>query len=255
MESFENFKPVKFSKRWTSPFLFKLRCILDLQLGSIVLVLIPELKKITVDVLDVGCGEMPWRKWISKDVNYCGIDVDYSDKFSMQPNLDRVIYFDGMKIPFDGESFNNVLCIEVLEHTKHPASLIKEMYRVLRKRGKILISVPFSARQHHVPHDYYRYTKFLLRELLEEAGFEKIVITDRGNQISVLANKLVVLTLELFYCLKINTFTHLKFLPLLFLVGFLSIPFLLLANALYNLKIGGNSDPLGFFISAEKSCR
>ena len=84
-----------------------------------------------------------------------------------------------------------VLRSEVLEHVPDPWSGLQEIHRVLRPRGVLLLSVPFSARLHEEPHDYFRYTEHALRAMLTSAGFgvEEIVVIGSvfgflGHQIS-----------------------------------------------------------------------
>lgn len=68
-------------------------------------------------------------------------------------------------LPFESESFDVVLCLSVLEHVEHPRDGIKEMRRVLKKGGTILVSVPFLFPIHDSPNDYWRFTKYGLRKL------------------------------------------------------------------------------------------
>ena len=64
-----------------------------------------------------------------------------------------------------------VLCLSVLEHLEEPARAVKEMHRVLKPEGKILVSVPFMFPIHDAPGDYWRFTKFGLKYLFSN-GWE-----------------------------------------------------------------------------------
>lgn len=70
--------------------------------------------------------------------------------------------------------------------------MLAEIFRVLDAGGTLLISVPWSARRHHIPHEFFRYTPEGLNHLLIQAGFVRIEITPRGSEAHVMANKLLV---------------------------------------------------------------
>jgi SAM-dependent methyltransferase len=75
-------------------------------------------------------------------------------------------------IPADTSSFDTVLCTAVLEHLEEPAKALAEARRVLRPGGLAIYSMPFIWHLHEEPRDFYRYSKYGLRYLFEEAGFE-----------------------------------------------------------------------------------
>ena len=82
-------------------------------------------------VLDVGCGDGTIDSYITKmrpDVQIEGIDV------MVRPTTQiPVKSFDGTKIPFNENSFDVVLFIDVLHHTIEPAVLLTEAKRVARQ--------------------------------------------------------------------------------------------------------------------------
>jgi len=90
-------------------------------------------------------------------------------------------------IPLPDSSVDSVLCTQVLEHVPHPWKALSEMHRVLRPGGLALVTVPQLNELHEEPHDYFRYTSFGLRKLCEEAGFEVVVLDQRGKYHSGLA--------------------------------------------------------------------
>jgi SAM-dependent methyltransferase len=73
-------------------------------------------------------------------------------------------------IPLDDSFADVIICIEVLEHIPNPHEAVQELARLLKPGGSIYLSVPFSAREHQVPYDYFRYTSFGLEYLFKEAG-------------------------------------------------------------------------------------
>ncbi|SFC55268.1 Ubiquinone/menaquinone biosynthesis C-methylase UbiE [Flexibacter flexilis DSM 6793] len=126
-------------------------------------------------VLDVGCGNMPYKPLVlsnvTKATTYIGLDLDVYDYkanvYTTQPDL----LWDGQKIPLDNESVDTVILTEVLEHCADPEAVLREIFRVLRPNGNLFLTVPFLWLLHEVPHDEYRYTPFSLRRHIQNAGF------------------------------------------------------------------------------------
>lgn len=81
----------------------------------------------------------------------------------------------------ENETFDNVLCINVLEHIYHYENVLRESHRILKPEGRLYISVPFFFNIHGSPSDYFRYTRNALERLLAENGFENITITELGD--------------------------------------------------------------------------
>jgi len=79
---------------------------------------------------------------------------------------------DGKALPFEDGSFDNVLIECVLEHIDEAEKVINESYRVLKKGGRIFVSLPFMFVFHGSPDDYNRYTMNGLIRRFELAGFK-----------------------------------------------------------------------------------
>jgi SAM-dependent methyltransferase len=144
-------------------------------------------------LLDVGCGQRPYehifRPFLSE---YVGIERE--DTFALThagatENRPDVVY-DGSRLPFEDQSFDTVLNVQVLEHTARPAELVKEMARVLKHDGRLILSAPFQFRLHEEPHDYFRYSPHGLRELCRDASLEIVETLSMGSLWSVIGHKL-----------------------------------------------------------------
>ena len=122
-------------------------------------------------VLDVGCGNKPYRALVPA-THYVGLDVD--TPFTRKVGAADVFY-DGSIFPLPDASFDGVLCSQVLEHVFTPEKFLGEIRRVMRPRGVLVLAVPFMWDEHEQPHDFGRYSSFGLRALLEISGFEVIV--------------------------------------------------------------------------------
>src|ERR1035438_3750054 len=121
------------------------------------------------EILDVGCGVKPYKN-LFQCKSYTGIDVEQSGHPHEKENID--LFYDGHHIPFDDSSFDAVVTFEVLEHVFHPEEFLSEIKRVLKTRGKLLLTVPFIWDEHEIPYDYGRYSSFGLKDLLNRQGFK-----------------------------------------------------------------------------------
>ncbi|MEN9390237.1 MAG: hypothetical protein RLZZ283_337 [Candidatus Parcubacteria bacterium] len=111
--------------------------------------------------LDIGSGGSMYGydRFFTKRVT---VDID--------PARNPEIVGDIHALPFPDGTFDRVLCVEVLEHVKDPRQAFKEMKRVLKPGGKIVLSTRFLFPIHDAPHDYWRFTHFALQMLCDEAA-------------------------------------------------------------------------------------
>jgi len=228
---------------------FKLRCLFDLQLKTIVDYLEPQLVKLKGSVLDVGAGQMPWRTFVQASVNYIGVDIESAEAFGMYRSSE-IIYYDGKKLPMHSESFDYALCIEVLEHVPDPLDFLLEIKRVLRPEGTLFMTIPFSARRHHIPYDFQRFTREGLALIMNTAGFYNITIVERGNDIAVITNKLIVLIYRL---IKMRSIWRIILCwPLLLFCAPIAAIFLCAAHLSFRFHFGSLDDPLGYAVRAQR---
>lgn len=132
-------------------------------------------------LLDVGCGQMPYKEIIlnnGKVQKYVGLDLATS---SIHNTSVADIHWDGITIPMNDETIDCAMATEVLEHSFKPLQTLKEINRVTKKGGLFFFTVPFIWPLHEVPHDAFRYTPFSLKSNLEEAGFVNIEIRSLGG--------------------------------------------------------------------------
>lgn len=121
------------------------------------------------DWLDLGCGLKPFLACFEGS-SYVGLDVEVSGRNSELKEAD--ITYDGVNIPFDRNTFDGILCTQVLEHVENVEYLLAECNRVLKLGGSLVVSVPFVYREHEQPFDFRRFTSFGILQLLEKNGFE-----------------------------------------------------------------------------------
>jgi SAM-dependent methyltransferase len=245
-------KPIPVEGPQSSRLVFFVRQLVDLQLKTIVSRLSSFLPTLTGRVLDIGAGQSPWKNFFNGSVQYQGVDIGCADKFGMSHRQD-VVYYDGSTLPFPENIFDGAICIEVLEHCTDPYLLLNEAFRVLKPGAAFAITVPWSARIHHLPFDFHRFTNNQLNRMLSETGFINIDIQERGNDICVVANKLVVIGWRL---LLPERKIHLLWSLLLAIPELcLAVVWLLLAHISLLLKLGSKDDPLGYFVTCNKSMK
>jgi len=110
---------------------------------------------------------------------YIKIDIQKSENIDIMGSAEN--------IPFDDGIFDSVVCTEVFEHLKNPQKAALEIARILKNRGICLLTTPQTVELHEEPHDYFRYTKFGLKYIFEEAGFKIISINQIGGFFTVKA--------------------------------------------------------------------
>jgi SAM-dependent methyltransferase len=133
-------------------------------------------------LLDVGCGLKPYRSLFNV-TEYVGLDID-SEGARKRGIAD--VFYDGATFPFEANSYDAVLCNQVLEHVFNPDEFLAEIRRVLRPGGKLLLTVPFVWDEHEHPWDYARYSSFGLKALLEKQGFRVVSHQKLRADVSVL---------------------------------------------------------------------
>ena len=172
-----------------------LRRFFDLPAESIWRDLKPALATADGVVVDVGCGAQPYRGLLPASASYIGLDTaDAQENFGYTMPDVRIIPPDG-RWPVEDGTADTVLATETLEHVPDSDAFLSEARRVLRPGGHLIMTVPFAARWHYIPYDYWRFTPSSLSMLMERAGFSEIVVLGRGNAGSVACYKLLGLLL------------------------------------------------------------
>lgn len=129
-------------------------------------------------VYDMGCGEAPFKKWFLQFADsYTGVDWAAS---AHDIKADIVADLNG-KLPINDGAADTVTALSVLEHLCEPGTFLTESHRILKKNGHMIMLVPFQWWEHEIPHDYYRYTSYGLRYMLEKAGFEVVEIIPQNG--------------------------------------------------------------------------
>ena len=138
-------------------------------------------------VLDAGAGECQYRQLFShcdyktQDfAQYTGSSYGALYEKWDYGKLDYVS--DIAHIPAPDESFDAVLCTEVLEHVPNPIDTLREFSRILAPGGRLFLSAPLSSGIHQQPFHYYGgYSPHFYTKFLSEFGFEIVEIVPTGG--------------------------------------------------------------------------
>jgi len=118
-------------------------------------------------VLDAGAGDCRHRVHFERaryeSADFLQVDKPYAE-------VDYVCSLEA--IPVEAERYDLVLFTQVMEHLPEPLAVLGELHRVLKPGGRLWATAPLFYPEHETPYDFYRYTQFAYRHLLERAGFE-----------------------------------------------------------------------------------
>lgn len=118
-------------------------------------------------VLDAGAGDGRYR------VHFDRARYESADFLKVDKKYGQVDYVCSLEsIPVEAQRFDLVLLTQVLEHLPDPLAVLKELHRVLVPGGALWLTAPLFYPEHEEPYDFYRYTQFAHRRLLEDAGFQ-----------------------------------------------------------------------------------
>ena len=93
------------------------------------------------------------------------------------------------EMDFKDNKFDVVFIYEVLEHVERPFEASNELFRVLKPGGTLLLSTPFIFGIHDAPYDYWRFTKYGLKNLFSR--FKDVAIKERSGFFLTISTLLV----------------------------------------------------------------
>tara|TARA_B100000674_G_C37475137_1_gene748894 strand:- start:71 stop:682 length:612 start_codon:yes stop_codon:yes gene_type:complete len=127
---------------------------------------------------------MPYKN-IFANLTYESCDMPggfYSDKHDFLCSLDD--------IPRSNEFYDAVVLTQVLEHVKNPKNVLCEINRILKKEGKLLLSVPLNGPLHGEPWHFYHFTHHGIQELASDCNYEILSIEKIGGSFWALGKRL-----------------------------------------------------------------
>lgn len=124
-------------------------------------------------MLDIGCGDRPYSAVFGPRVSrYIGLE--YPGPYTAEARYD--LAGDALRLPFRDACIDTVLSNQVIEHVREPWTMVEEIGRTLKPGGVVILSAPHIWGLHNTPDDYYRFTGYGLRYLLERAHLEVVYV-------------------------------------------------------------------------------
>ena len=161
----------------------------------------------------------------------------YSNKYRNKKL--KIFYSDLTKrLNIPSKKYNNVLFFNILEHLPEYKLAFSEIYRIIKRGGNFIGSVPFIYQIHGAPNDYFRFSKQFFELNLKKYKFKKVKVRALGFGPFIASYSLID--------------PYLKYLP------FLSQIFLLLAYIMDSfIQVFVKTDlkeifPVGYFFVAKK---
>lgn len=125
-------------------------------------------------ILDIGAADRWIEPMLTANTEYTALDFPSTggNMYGARP----CVFADAAQLPFRDNTFQAVLCLEVLEHVPRPATVMAEISRVLAPGGTAWISMPFLYPVHDAPFDFQRHTIFGLQRDAQAVGLEVVSV-------------------------------------------------------------------------------
>jgi len=143
-------------------------------------------------VIDIGAGTCRYRDAFS----HCDYKTHDFKKYKGYKDNSEGLYgdidyiSDILSIPVPSDSFDVVICTEVLEHVPEPIIVIKEISRILRSEGRLIITAPLGSGLHQLPYHFYGgFTPTWYNHFFKQNGIEILEITPNGGFFKHLAQE------------------------------------------------------------------
>lgn len=149
-------------------------------------------------ILDAGAGELQYKRFC-KHLNYISQDFGQYNgqgdgrgfQMDLWDNSRLDLVGDIAALPLAEASFDAIMCVEVLEHVPAPVEALREMTRLLRPGGLLLITAPFCALTHFAPYFYQTgYTRYFYEHWLAQLGYTIDELQPNGSYFAYMAQEL-----------------------------------------------------------------
>jgi ubiquinone/menaquinone biosynthesis C-methylase UbiE len=151
-------------------------------------------------LLDAGAGELKNRQYcghldyVSQDFcQYKGADEAPAEGLqSKNWDTSRIdLVSDITSIPAPDDSFDAILCSEVLEHVPEPTHALDEFTRLLKPGGVLILTAPFASNVHMAPYHYCSgFSKYWYEHHLSQRGFRIESLIANGDWYALLRQEI-----------------------------------------------------------------
>lgn len=114
-----------------------------------------QLRGVSGTVLDLGAGLRPFAELMPGRT----IALDHRPR----PDIDLI--GDAHRLPFGDGTIDAIVCTEVFEHLVDPPAAARELVRVLKPGGRLILTTRFCFPLHDRPADFWRFTSYTLERL------------------------------------------------------------------------------------------
>src|SRR5665213_496014 len=135
-----------------------------------------------LQILDAGCGSGRNMVELARVGTVTGLEIaPASVELARERDVGEVVQGSITECPFEDERFDLAVCLDVIEHIDDDVQALRELLRVVRANGTLLLAVPAyqSLWSEHdvVNHHKRRYTRATLAAAAEEAGWQTVWTT------------------------------------------------------------------------------
>jgi SAM-dependent methyltransferase len=149
-------------------------------------------------LLDAGAGEQRYRdacghlRYVAQDFGAYDGTGDRTGLQTGRWDTRRVdVVSDITAIPEPDASFDAVLCTEVIEHVPDPIGALRELVRLLRPGGALIVTAPFASLTHFAPYFFHAgFSRHFYETHLAALGLRIDEITPNGNWFEWVAQEL-----------------------------------------------------------------
>lgn len=136
--------------------------------------------------LDLAAGHQPsYHRYLSlrSGAQLIRSDYDKTKNPDVRADLNR-------SLPFKDGFADNIFVFNAIYIVKEPEKLCRELFRILKKDGRLYISSPFVFHEVREPDDFRRLTSQGLEQLLKNGGFQNVRLVPFGGHFSAAAHLL-----------------------------------------------------------------
>lgn len=149
-------------------------------------------------ILDAGAGQLKYKPlcahliYVSQDFAQYNGQGDGKGLQTGEWDQSRLdIISDISQIPEPDASFDAVMCVEVLEHVPYPVDALRELARLLKPGGQLIVTAPFCSLTHYAPYFYQTgYSRYFYDYWLAQLNFEVMDIQHNGNYFEYIAQEI-----------------------------------------------------------------